>query len=68
MHGKQIEDCISARSHALWEREGREPGREHEFHERARGEIEHDLRAALDGEATNFVPPQLSISRRPIRY
>lgn len=67
MHRKQLEDCVSARSHALWEREGREPGREEEYRERARLEIEHELRIALEGHVTDFVPPQLSISRRPIR-
>ncbi|MDR3527532.1 MAG: DUF2934 domain-containing protein [Rhizomicrobium sp.] len=67
MHGKQVEDCICARSHALWEREGREPGREEEYRERARMEIEHELRLALEGHETALVPPQLSISHRPIR-
>lgn len=67
MHGKQVEDCISARSYALWEREGREPGREEEYRERARLEVEHELRLALEGDSTVFVPPHLSISRRPIR-
>ncbi len=67
MHGKQVEDCISERSHALWEREGRKPGREEEYRKRARIEIEHELRLALEGYSTAFVPPQLSISLPPIR-
>lgn len=67
MYGKDVENCISERSHALWEREGREPGREEDYRARARAEVEHELRLALEGHVTDVVPPQLSISRRPIR-
>jgi len=67
MHGKQVEECICARSHALWERDGREAGREEEYRERARMEVEHEVWLALEGHLTDIVPPQLSISRRPIR-
>lgn len=64
---RELQEYISARSLALWEREGREPGREDEYWERARAEVEQELMQALAGEQTNFVPPHLSISSRPVR-
>ena len=67
MHGKQLEECIVARSHLLWERAGGVPGHENEYWELARVEVEREVTAALDGEETNFVPPHLTISQRPLR-
>ncbi|GAA0538915.1 hypothetical protein FHS83_003638 [Rhizomicrobium palustre] len=68
MDSKQLEECISARSHLLWEREGRPAGQESEYLERARAEIEEALRLALQGDETNFVPPRFAISMRPVRH
>lgn len=68
MNSKQLDDCISARSHALWEREGRPSGLESEYWERARVEIEREMRAALEGADTDFVPPRLHISQPPVRH
>jgi len=68
MPGKYLEEHISVRSYALWEREGRLAGREKEYRERARAEVEAELRAALEGEDNGFVPPRLPISQKPIRH
>jgi|GEM_PF-815238 len=68
MQGKLFEECIVARSHLLWERAGGEPGHENEYWELARIEVEREVRAALEGEKTNFVPPHLTISQRPVRH
>lgn len=67
MISKKLAECISARSILIWEREGRPEGLESEIWERARLEIEDELRAALDGQA-GFVPPRLEISMRPKRH
>lgn len=68
MSNRALEECITARSHAIWEREGRPAGHENDYWERARREIEREMHAALEGRETDFVPPRLEISRRPIRY
>jgi hypothetical protein len=67
MNRRQLEECISARRQAIWEREGRRGDRPEELWERARKEIEAELAASLQGENTGFVPPVLRISQRPIR-
>lgn len=68
MNNKQLEECISARSHAIWEREGRPSGHENDYLERARAEIEREMHAALEGRNNDFVPPRLHISQRPVRH
>lgn len=65
MNRWQLEEFISARSYAIWEREGR-CGNADEYWERACLEIEEEVRAALEGEP-NYVLPRLDISQRPIR-
>jgi hypothetical protein len=64
----QFEDWIRARSYAIWESEGRREGGAEEFWLQARREIEAKLQAAINGEAAEVVPPQLTISQRPIRH
>ena len=67
MDRKELEERISARSYAIWEREGRQHGRDAEYWERACREIEHELlEAALEGSDPQLVP-QLRVSQRPIR-
>lgn len=68
MYRSQIDDHISARSYEIWEREGRESGRAEEYWDRARLEIEEEIRAAIEGTTTKIVLPHLPISQRPIRY
>jgi hypothetical protein len=68
MTNKAFDDYVSARSYSLWEREGRPVGHENEFWRRACAEVDAELYDALQGHANAFVPPQLPISRRPIRY
>ncbi len=66
MNRWQLEEFISARSYAIWEREGR-LGCAEEHWDRACQEIEQEVRAALEGEP-NYVLPHLGISQRPVRY
>lgn len=67
MNRTELEERISARSYAIWEREGRQEGRDLEYWERASREIEHELlEAALEGSNPELVP-QLRVSQRPIR-
>ncbi len=68
MTNKPFDDYISARSYLLWEREGCPVGHDREYWQRACAEVEAELQAALQGNASAFVPPQLPISRRPIRH
>ena len=68
MNRNQLDNYISARSYELWEREGRESGRAEEYWDRARLEIEDEIRAAIEGRTTQVVLPHLPISQRPIRY
>jgi hypothetical protein len=68
MYRSQIDDHISARSYEIWEREGRESGRADEYWDRARQEVEGEIRAAIEGRTTKVVLPHLPISQRPIRY
>jgi hypothetical protein len=68
MTNKQFDEYISARSYRLWEREGRPAGHDREYWRRACAEVEAELYDALQGHGSAFVPPQLPISQRPIRY
>ncbi len=68
MNRSQLDDYISARSYAIWEREGRAPGRAHEYWDRARQEVEEEIQAAIEGKTTKYVLPHLPVSQRPIRY
>lgn len=68
MNCNQLEEYISVRSYAIWEREGRELGRSEEYWDRARQEIEEEIRAAIEGVSTRIVLPHLPVSQRPIRY
>ncbi len=68
MYRSQLDDYISARSYEIWEREGRESGRADEYWERARQEIEEEIRMAIEGQSTKIVLPHLPVSQRPIRY
>ena len=68
MTNKQFDEYISARSYHLWEREGRPTGHDREFWRRACAEVEAELYEALQGHPSAFVPPQLPISRPPVRY
>lgn len=68
MADTQLDEWIRARSYAIWESEGRPEGHESEYWKRAAAEIEEQLRAAFEGECTDFVPPRLRISQRPVRH
>jgi hypothetical protein len=68
MYRSQLDDYISARSYEIWEREGRESGRADEYWDRARQEIEGEIRMAIEGLSTKIVLPHLPVSQRPIRY
>jgi hypothetical protein len=66
------EEVIRSRSYAIWESEGRQPGRAEEFWLRALAELEEELdrywRAALSPDAaTNLVMPRPAISEPPTR-
>jgi len=67
VQSRQFEAWIRARSHAIWERGGRHEGRAAENWFQARREIEAMRQAAIDGETTVVVPPQVAVSKRPIR-
>lgn len=63
----QFEEWIRARSHAIWEQEGRSDGRAAEHWARAEKEIEAEWKATMEGEPTQFVPPRPQVSERPIK-
>lgn len=69
MNRDEFESRISARSYALWEREGRKEGMAEAYWERARREIESEFMvAAFEGRTNQFVVPQLHVSQRPVRH
>jgi hypothetical protein len=68
MYRSQLDDYISARSYEIWEREGRESGRADEYWDRARLQIEEEIRLAIEGMTTKIVLPHLPVSQRPVRY
>ncbi len=68
MTNKHLDDYISARSYRLWEREGCPAGLDREYWRRACAEVEAELYEALQGHSSAFVPPQLPISRPPVRH
>ena len=59
---------VRLRSHAVWEREGREDGRADDNWARAAKEIDEECRAATAGTNTRFAPPHLAISMLPTRH
>jgi len=42
------DDCVRRRAYRIWEAEGRPPGKHDEHWRRARNEIEHELRLAVE--------------------
>jgi len=68
MTDRNLEACISTRSYLIWQREGCPIGHDREYWDRARAEIESELRHALEDGGPAFVPPRLDISRRPLRH
>lgn len=64
---RQFEEWIRAHSYAIWERGGRPEGCATENWLQAQKEIEALWQAAIDGETTDDVPPQVAVSKRPIR-
>ena len=61
-------EMIRARSYAIWEREGRQQGRDEAYWLRAEAEIEAECRAVIEGENPHMVLPLPRISRRPLRH
>ena len=61
---EQKQEHIRARSHAIWEREGRPDGRAEEHWLRAEREIEAELRAVR--ALQRLVPPHPVISTPPV--
>lgn len=66
------EDEIRTRSYLIWEREGRQHGKDEEYWLRAKAELEAELEAnwhaaSMEGETTEFVLPVLPISRQPAK-
>lgn len=66
------EDEIRTRSYLLWEREGCQAGKSHEYWLRAKAELEAELEAnwtaaSMEGETTAFVLPVLPIATPPVK-
>ncbi len=66
------EEEIRTRSYLLWEREGCQDGKSHEYWLRAKAELEAEFEsnwqaASMEGESTSFVLPVLPISTPPAR-
>lgn len=70
------EDQIRDRAYLLWERDGCQEGKSHEYWLRAKAELEAELdakwhaasmEASMEGETTSFVLPVLPISTPPSR-
>lgn len=64
------EEEIRTRSYLIWEREGCQDGKSHEYWLRAKTELEAELEAnwhaaSMEGETTAFVLPVLPISTPP---
>ena len=63
---------IRTRSYLIWEREGCQDGKSHEYWLRAKSELEAELEAnwhaaSMEGETTAFVLPVLPIATPPIK-
>ena len=70
------EEEIRTRSYLLWEREGKQHGKDQEYWVKAKAELEAELEAAwhaasmaasMEGETTDFVLPVLPISTPPAK-
>ncbi len=70
------EEEIRTRSYLLWEREGKQPGKDHEYWMKAKAELEAEfeaswhaasMAASMEGETTDFVLPVLPISIPPAK-
>ncbi len=69
MNNEELQSRISARSYAIWEREGCQDGHSEEYWDRARREIEAEmLDEAIEGNSPEIAMPQLRISQRPVRH
>lgn len=58
---------IRVRAHRIWEREGRPLGRSEEYWLKAKGELEAECHATIDGHNWNFVLPRLAVKPAPSR-
>lgn len=63
---------IRTRSYLIWEREGCQEGKSHEYWLRAKAELEAELEAdwqaaSMEGETTAFVLPVLPIATPPVK-
>jgi hypothetical protein len=66
------DEQIRIRSYLLWEGDGRQDGKSHEYWLQAKTELEAELEAkwlaaSMEGETTSFVLPVLPISTPPSR-
>lgn len=67
------DEQIRHRAYCIWEAEGRQNGRCHEYWQRAKAELEEELVRAHDvpmaeEEEIDFVMPRPPISKAPYRY